>query len=246
MIRVFSQLGVRMMHLTYNRRNLLADGCAEASNGGLSDFGMAAIKEMNRQGILIDVAHTGWQASKEAAQASSSPIVASHSAAWDLHAHARSKPDAVIKAIVDGGGTIGVTTIPAFLGGDGTLLSMLAHIDYLVKKFGEDAVTIGTDSPYISEQATAARQRLRPFPARPRWENFWGPGQDPYQYPEWNHPEQHQSMAWTNWPLFTVGLVQKGYSDAAVQKIIGGNLLRVAEQAWQLSTAQGITSSSKS
>lgn len=231
-IRVFAQLGARMMHLTYNRRNALADGCAETADAGLSDFGRDAIAEMNRLGLLIDVAHSGWRTSQEAAEASGRPIVASHTAAWALSEHSRCKPDEVIRAIVAGGGTVGVTTVPRFLGGDGTILALLSHIEYLTKKFGVDAVTIGTDSPYRSRHAEAARKSLKPFAARPRWENHWRPG-DEVSTPEWARPVQVQSLQWTNWPLFTVGLVQRGYSDEDIRKIIGGNILRVAEHAWR-------------
>lgn len=66
-IRIFFQLGLRMMHLTYNRRNMLADGCAESANRALSDMGRAAIAEMNRVGVVVDVAHSGWKTSFEAA-----------------------------------------------------------------------------------------------------------------------------------------------------------------------------------
>jgi membrane dipeptidase len=73
-IRLFYQMGIRMMHVTYNRRNMLGDGCAESANGGLSDFGRAAIREMNRVGVIVDVAHSGWQTSLEAAKLSSKPM----------------------------------------------------------------------------------------------------------------------------------------------------------------------------
>ena len=79
LLKLFFMMGIRMMHLTYNRRNMLGDGCAELANGGLSDFGAMAIREMNRVGIIVDVAHSGWQTSLEAVKASSKPVVASHS-----------------------------------------------------------------------------------------------------------------------------------------------------------------------
>ncbi|HIE27184.1 TPA: hypothetical protein EYP66_07855 [Candidatus Poribacteria bacterium] len=72
-IRVFFQLGCRMMHLTYNRRNMIGDGCAEPANSGLSDFGRAVVAEMNRVGVIVDVAHSGWQTSLEAAKISERP-----------------------------------------------------------------------------------------------------------------------------------------------------------------------------
>ena len=107
-IKLFFQLGCRMMHLTYNRRNPLGDGCGEATDGGLSDFGRAAIAEMNRVGVIVDVAHSGWRTSLEAAQASQQPMVASHTTAAGLHRHIRSKPDEVIRAICDTGGLVGI------------------------------------------------------------------------------------------------------------------------------------------
>ena len=97
-IRLFFQLGIRMMHLTYNRRNALGDGCAEPANAGLSELGRAAIAEMNRVGVIVDVAHSGWRTSLEAAKASRQPMVASHTGAVAIHSHIRSKPDEVIRA----------------------------------------------------------------------------------------------------------------------------------------------------
>jgi membrane dipeptidase len=231
-LTVFANLGVRMMHLTYNRRNPLGDGCAEPANGGLSDFGRVAIREMNRLGLMIDVAHSGWRTCIEAARASEKPVTISHSALWELQPHVRCKPDEVIRAVVDGGGTMGITNVPAFLGGDGDLTTLLHHIDLAVRKFGHEAVTIGMDSAYVSRWAEEAVRALHPSPPeRPRWENFWPPG-DTLNLPEWNHPRQHQSMAPTNWPLITVGLVQRGYSDEVIRHIIGENMLRVAGQVW--------------
>ena len=227
-IRVFYQLGCRMMHLTYNRRNAIGDGCGESANAGLSDFGRAAIAEMNRVGVIIDVAHSGLKTSLEAAQASQKPIVASHSGAWELTPHCRCKNDDVIGAIVDTGGLIGITNIPAFLGKSGDIAALLDHIDYVANRFGTDYVAIGTDNPYtaasVFEQKSPAGR-----PARTRWEALW-PEDDPLFSPMWKQEQQIQSLVWTNWPLFTVGLVQRGYVDEDIRKIIGGNFLRVATE----------------
>ena len=91
-------------------------------------------------------------------------MVASHSCCTALYNHVRSKPDEVIKAIVDTGRLIGICCIPEFSGRTGNILAMLDHIDYVVKKFGIDHVAIGTDVAYISANAAAhslgAKQRL--------------------------------------------------------------------------------------
>ena len=225
-IRVFYELGIRMMHLTYNRRNMIGDGCAEPTNGGLSDFGRAVVKEMNRVGVIVDIAHSGWQTSLEAAKLSAKPMVASHTTATSLHKHIRSKPDDVIHAIADSGGYVGICCIPRFLGGTGDIAAMMKHIDYVVRKFGPDHVGIGTDrvhrSRYSNEQWEKIPDHCRP---RPRWEGLWPP--DDFN----TTTEMMQSMAWTNWPLYTVGMVQLGYSDEDIQKILGGNALRVAKAA---------------
>lgn len=235
LLRIFFQLGIRMMHLTYNRRNMIGDGCAEAANAGLSDFGRAVVREMNRLGIIIDVAHSGENTSLEAARLSESPMVASHSGARVLADHFRCKSDAVVKAIADTGGYIGVCCIPRFLGRTQDLVAFLDHIDYLVKRFGPDHVAIGTDIAYQSpgQPADISQEKRDPPPRRkyrPRWEGYWPDGPSRILDPAVKGREG-KGLAWTNWPLFTVGMVQRGHSDENIRKIIGGNVLRVVKAA---------------
>ncbi|QDT45899.1 Membrane dipeptidase (Peptidase family M19) [Gimesia alba] len=225
-MRIFFQLGIRMMHMTYNRRNMLGDGCAEPANAGLSDFGRTVVGEMNRLGIIPDVAHSGWQTSLETALVSEKPVVASHTTCASLHHHIRSKPDNVIKAIVDTGGLIGICCIPRYLGGSGDINRLLDHIDYVVKKYGIDHIAIGTDVAYSSRNGALESKKVPKAPrSRTPWRSLWPP--DSFR----TTPEMSTSVSWTNWPLFTVGLVQRGYSDADIQKIIGGNMLRVCQES---------------
>lgn len=220
-IRLFFQLGIRMMHLTYNRRNVLGDGCAEPANAGISDLGRAAIMEMNRAGVIVDIAHSGWRTSFEAAKASGKPVVASHSGAAAVHRHIRSKPDEVIRAVADSGGYVGVYSVASFLGRSGDLNAMLDHIEYLVKRFGADHVAIGTDLAYIPGRAGAEYRKMGRRPkSRAPYEMLWPPGA--------LDDRSHPSLAWTNWPMFTLGMVQRGISDTDIQKILGGNVMRVA------------------
>lgn len=224
-LKIFYQLGIRMMHLTYQRRNMIGDGCGEPSNAGLSDFGKAVVAEMNRVGVIVDCAHSGWQTSLEAAQLSEKPMVASHSVAGALYAHIRSKPDEVIKAIADTGGFIGICCISRFLRGKGDLNSLLDHVDYVAKKFGVDHVAIGTDISYNSRNCDAENRKAAVGGLRRKREDFrslWP--KDDFVPTE----EADLSLSWTNWPLYTVGLVQRGYSDDDIRKILGGNVMRVA------------------
>lgn len=225
-VKIFFQLGIRMMHLTYQRRNMIGDGCGETSNAGLSDFGRYSVAEMNRIGVIPDCAHSGWQTSLEAAKVSTRPVVASHSTCAAIHPHIRSKPDEVIQAIVDSGGYIGICCISKFLRGGGDVSSLLDHIQYVTKKFGVDHVAIGTDVAYSSQNSSLEGRKL-PKRSRSRepFRSLW-PKDDFAET-----PEMTTSLAWTNWPLFTVGLVQRGYSDDEIRKIIGGNVMRVARES---------------
>ncbi len=226
-VRVFFQLGIRMMHLTYQRRNMIGDGCGETSDAGLSDFGRAAVAEMNRVGVIVDVAHSGWQTSLDGAKASQKPMVASHTTCATLHKHIRSKPDEVIRAIVDTGGLVGICSVPAYLGGAGDISALLDHVDYIADKFGVDHVAIGTDVAYASRNSATENKMIpRRSPQRKEFRSLWP--DDAFTLSPDAHPKARQSLAWTNWPLFTVGLVQRGYSDEDIQKILGGNMLRVA------------------
>jgi membrane dipeptidase len=229
LIRIFKQLGVGMMHLTYNRRNPLGDGAGEPNDGGLSDFGRQAIGEMNRLGVIVDVAHSGWRTSREAAIASSKPMVASHTSCAGLYQHFRGKPDDTLKAICDGGGLFGICCIPRFLGGSGDIAAFLDHIDYAIKKFGADHVGIGTDVAHTSRNEAIQRAKLpkssnaqkSPTVSKERWEHLWP--SDSFR----SSVDGERSLAWVNWPLFTVGMVQRGHSDETIRKILGQNMLRV-------------------
>lgn len=223
-IRVFYQLGIRMMHMTYNRRNMIGDGCAEPANAGLSDFGRSVVKELSRVGVIADIAHSGWQTSLETAQQSQEPMVASHTACADINKHIRAKPDNIIKAIADTGGYVGMCCIPAFLGGDGDIRMLLNHIEHVARKFGPDHVAIGTDVAYTSRNSSAQGKIAGRAPRnRTQWRSLWPPGSLTQK------PQASQTMAWTNWPLFTVGLVQRGFKDDEIQRIIGGNVMRVSK-----------------
>ena len=229
MIPIFHELGIRMMHLTYNRRNPMGDGAGEPHDGGLSDFGQAAVTAMNKTGVIVDVAHSGWRTAADAARASAKPMVASHTTCAEVYRHFRGKPDETIKAICDTGGLVGMCCIPRFLGGKGDITSLLDHLDHLIKTFGAEHAAIGCDVSYVSrfEKEERAKVQRRPDGSSPlggagdRWEHLWP--KDDFQAT----PEAEQSLAWSNWPLFTLGMIMRGHSDDNIRKVIGGNMLRV-------------------
>jgi membrane dipeptidase len=230
LIPIFRQLGVRMMHMTYNRRNLIGDGCAELSDGGLSDLGIHAVAVMNQQGVIPDLAHSSARTALDTARHTTKPIVVSHACCQALNNHCRNKSDALMRAVADTGGFVGIAAMPAFLGGDGTIRAFLDHIHHAVTTIGIDHVAIGTDVPYFPpgfHDAMAQAQTLPPSEVKV-FDSLWPPN-DALFRPEWNQPHMLQSLAWTNWPIFTVGLVQRGYSDSQILKLLGANFLRVLQ-----------------
>lgn len=223
----WKHLGVRMMHLSYNRRNFIADGCAEPANGGLSDLGFELIKKLNQAGIIVDVPHTGERSSQEAAKASAKPIMASHTGARALNDFIRCKSDETLKAIADNGGLVGVYAYPGMLGGSDDLPMLLNHIEYIVKLIGDDHVQIGTDLQYRHSWDTSG---LPYYDAKSReftGNKWWGIWEKNKHAPKNPKETVNGSLAWINWPLYTVGMVTRGFSDETIAKILGKNFLRV-------------------
>ena len=167
------------MHVTYNRRNLLGDGCAEPANGGLSDLGRAAIAEMNRVGVHRRcgpqrLARRAWKRPRRPEQ----PIVASHTACDAVNHHIRAKPAEVIKAIVDGGGMIGICCIPSFLGGEGRPGG--APGAHRLRRRSGSAWSMSASaptSPTLPSNAAAENRKIPSRgPQRTRYESFWPEG----------------------------------------------------------------------
>ena len=225
-IRDFSRLGVRMMHLAYNRRNRIGDGCTETNPAGLSDFGRDVVAHMNRVGVIVDTAHCSWPTTLDAARASAAPMVASHTTCASIHHHARGKPDEILKAIADTGGFAGMCMIPFFLSERGTIVDLLDHIEHAVKVMGEDHVGVGADSAFNAPAAHGLTISAPPGAPKENWWGNWKPGQ--IEFSDENRCERESgSLCWTNFPYITVGLGARGFSDDAIQKIMGGNFLRV-------------------
>ncbi|MDP7635080.1 MAG: membrane dipeptidase, partial [Candidatus Latescibacteria bacterium] len=101
----------------------------------------------------------------------------------------------------------------------------------MVNLVGPQAVTIGTDLAYVSERDAQEREKFKVARGRTRFESFWQPD-DPLNDPAWREPRMRQSLAWTNWPLYTVGMVQRGHSDEDIRGILGGNILRVTREVF--------------
>lgn len=221
-IDLFYAMGFRVIQLTYNLRNAVGDGCLERYESGLTRFGLRFVERMNELGMLVDTSHCGYQTTLDAVEHSKATVAATHTTCRAVYDHPRGKTDEEIKAIAERDGYIGINMIPAFLGVTGDIKQFLDHVDYAVDLIGADHVGIGTDTGY-----------REPRPEIPR-ERMWWTGFKPEHLelgPEMRADEGSSgSIAWVNWPYYTVGLVSRGYSDQEIKKIIGDNFLRIIEK----------------
>ncbi|MFJ8895036.1 membrane dipeptidase [Leifsonia sp. NPDC102414] len=115
-LRQFARLGARYVTLTWSRTTDWADSATdEARHGGLTDFGREVVREMNRIGVVVDLAHVAPSTMRDALAVSTRPVMVSHSCARALCDHPRNVPDDVLRAIGDGGGVVMVAFVPSFL-----------------------------------------------------------------------------------------------------------------------------------
>lgn len=201
-LKEFRARGACYLTLTHNGHNALADSCnprrdlgdRETEHGGLSPVGIKAIAELNRLGMMVDVAHTSRDTMAQAAEASRTPIVSTHSCVSALCDHSRNMTDWQLDMIRDVGGVIQITAVSAFLKpsakpDDVTTSDFVDHVDYAVKRIGIDHVGISSD--------------------------FDGGG----WFKDWRDAGDTANI--------TVELVRRGYDKGALEKLWGGNFLRV-------------------
>ncbi len=227
-VEYFSNLGVRMVQLTYNLRNLVGDGCTEAHQGGLSYFGRELVRRLNELKILVDVSHCSEQVGWDSLKVSAAPVVVSHSASKAVCHHDRGKTDGLAKAVADGGGFFGVVIVPGFIAEstEVTLDDFCRHVDHLVDVCGIDHVGIGTDKAgkgpgtesIVEYPASMPRHRPGTFD----WAGFRL--KEHRLTPEY-HLKGYDTFA--DWPNLTVALAQWGFNEDELRKLLGLNFLRV-------------------
>ena len=149
LLRVYHRLGLCNLGITWSLRNRAGDGVYEASTGGgLSRFGVGLVEELNRLGIMVDVAHLAPAGVQKVLEISQAPIIASHANAHALCSVPRNLTDEQLEGIANTGGVIGATFVPAFLHNDrgqASLDRLLDHIDHMVSVAGVNHVGLGSD-----------------------------------------------------------------------------------------------------
>lgn len=229
LVWTFHALGVRMVQLTYNVKNRVGDGCTERTDAGLSDFGVRLVRELNRCRVVVDCSHTGLRTSLDAIEASERPVVLSHSNCQAIHPTRRNASDALIRAIAESGGVVGINGYPAFVSSAQrpSLDEFIAHIDHVVELVGIDHVGLGID--YFLGQAGVATDDQ----ARAMYEGYVRSGiwrEAEYPPPPYHYPAGIESPA--KLPALTDRLLERGYSDEDVRNILGLNWVRVFRDVW--------------
>jgi membrane dipeptidase len=216
-LRLLYRLGVRMVGLTWERRNDYADGTGVGNPGGLTTAGRTAVREMFAHHVLCDVSHLAQPGFWDVMQIAEGPVIASHSNARAVCDHPRNLTDEQIKAIADTGGVIGLNFYGGFVDPHTPTVERMAdHLEHMVRLVGLEHVGIGADflEKPIRDLAKAAYVH--------------GP-HDPATLDNWI-PD---CAAIEDLPRFTAVLVERGYSDDEIARVLGGNWLRVFEQVWQ-------------
>lgn len=217
MISVYYRLGVRHMNFAYNKNNAFGGGCHD-TDIPLTPLGRQAVAEMNRVGMIVDCSHTGYRTSMDAMELSSRPVVFSHSNPRALCDHGRNIRDDQIRACARTGGVVSINGVSAFLGGnDCSAETMVRHIDYVAELVGVEHVGLGLDSVTDPDELPKLLQR---------YPHAW-PGYSVGDMTDMKFAQPEEL------PRVTEALIERGYDDASIRGILGGNLLRVARQVWQ-------------
>jgi membrane dipeptidase len=224
------QLGIRVIQPTYNRRNLLGDGCMEPADAGLSKTGFEAIGRLNALGILVDLSHCGRRTAADAIAASRRPVAFTHTSCAALAEHPRHRTDAELRAVADKGGVTGIYVMPYLTQGrQPTAADVIAHLEYAIRVCGEDHVSIGTDgsvSPVVVTPEFAAK--FRENTRRRKELGIAAPYETDEGYlfaSDLNTPRRLETLADM--------LLARGHSESRVEKLLGANLLRVLGEAWR-------------
>lgn len=218
----FHALGVRIVQLTYNDRNLVGDGALEPGNAGLSRLGYAVVERLNELGMLVDLSHCGARTTTEGILASAAPVALTHTGCSALFSHPRNKDDATLRLCAERGGVVGIYLMP-FLNASGppAAADVVRHVEHALQVCGEDHVGIGSDQGITPLRVDDAFTRqFAAVSARRRAMGIAAPREDTPPYvPDLNTPRRMEVLADL--------LAQAGHPDRVIGKVLGGNFARL-------------------
>lgn len=225
MVEIMRELNLMIMQLTYNNQSLLACGCYEAEDSGVTRFGKQVIKEMNRVGMVVDMSHSGERSTLDAIAISERPIVISHANPNSFHQAKRNKSDTVLKALGESGGLLGFSLYPFHLknGPDCTLDDFCDMVADTADLMGIDHIGIGTD--LCQEQPLSVLEWMR----NGRWSKEMDYGEGSKANADWPRP-----LSWfrdsRDFPNITQGLQKRGFRTEDIAKVMGMNWLNLLDE----------------
>jgi membrane dipeptidase len=228
-LEIFAGLGVRVVQPTYNRRNLMGDGCLEPADGGLSLLGRELIAELDRRHLLLDLSHAGPRTIAEGIAAAKGPLAITHTGCRALADLPRNTTDASLRALADKGGVAGIYWM-SFLrsAGQPHADDLIRHIEHAVDVCGEEHVGLGTDGPISAPPLDeAVRKAHREDVARRVKAGISAPGESPdvlNVIPEFHSPRRFLLLA--------DELARRGWPACRIEKLIGGNFARLFAEVW--------------
>ncbi len=226
MLDVFWLLGVRMLALTWNRRNPFADGLGEPGDGGLSELGKALVDRAVGLGVVLDLAHASERTFFQVLdRAAGHPVVVSHAGCRAVYGTSRNLSDAQLLALAEAGGVLGVMAIPLTVDLEApSVARFLDHLDHAVEVMGVDHVGLGADfmAQIVESGAEPAVQATSLMPAGT---SFGDP------VPGLRGP--------ADYPRLVAQLEGRGYTGERLRAVLGGNLLRVIGQGLACSRPPG-------
>ncbi len=228
-VETFRNLGVRVTQLTYNVRNLVGDGCLEVANGGLTRYGYSVVERMNELGMLVDLSHCGQRTTADGIAASRVPVAITHTGCNAVARHPRSKDDTELRALAEKGGVVGIYLMPFLTPGRVPLRAdVLDHIEHAIDVCGEDHVGIGSDlSTTPIDGSDEYWMRHREFVSARIARGVAAPAEDPDILFTVQDLNTHRRME-----LIADGLAERGHPDARIEKVIGGNWVRLFGEIW--------------
>ncbi len=247
MVPIFADLGVRYMTLSHFYNDEWADSSTDKpAHNGLTDFGKEIVREMNRQGMLVDISHVSDKTFYDALEVSKAPLIASHSSCRALCNHVRDMSDDMIKALAAKGGVIQINYEKSFIDQpykdayDKETGGVVAHLSELTKNCNNDEACIASEMAKL-QQKLIAEGKL----PHVSWERIVDHIDHAVQLVGADHvglgsdfdgadmPDGMEDCS--KLPKITEALLRKGYSDGDIRKILGENTLRILEQAEQVS-----------
>jgi len=221
-LRLFYDLGMRMLTLTHNERNALGDSFRESSNAGLSYLGKAVVDSMNALGMVIDLSHCGDQTTLEAINLSQKPCMVTHAGCRAIYPSLRNKSDEQIRALADRGGLFGVFNMSNWLTGadEASLATVLDHLEHVIRIGGIEHVAFGSDGPIL--QVDDLEMELDGIQEYTR-KNLGMPGAE--EIPK--HVRVRELNSPRRMVILADALKKRGHTSDSIDKIIGGNFCRV-------------------